>query len=54
MTLLVARQEPQWREKDTSPPTKLSTQIYPVQMRCRDKDGAEPEGKNGQPTKGLL
>jgi hypothetical protein len=45
----VARQKPRWRDKDTNPSAKLSTQnIY---LKWRGKDGAETEQMtNKQPT----
>lgn len=36
------KQEPQWSDRDTNPPTKLSPKIYPVCEKHRDGgDGAE-------------
>jgi hypothetical protein len=42
----VARQEPQWNDRDTNPPTKLLTQKYVLSIRnAGTGDGAETEGK---------
>jgi hypothetical protein len=32
----VARQEPQWSNRDTNPPTNFLPKIYPVNKKCRD------------------
>jgi hypothetical protein len=40
----VASQEPQWRDKDTNPSTKLLTQICLFTRYVGTVDGAETEG----------
>jgi hypothetical protein len=41
----VVKTGPQWRSGDTNPPSNFLTQIVPVQKKCRNKNGAETEGR---------
>jgi len=42
----IARQDSQWREKDSNPPTE--PQMCPAYKKCRDKDRTETEGTANQ------
>ena len=39
----LARQDFQWRDKDSNPPTRSLTQMCPAYKTCRDKETAEIE-----------
>ena len=44
----VARQDPQWRDREKNGHTKLLTQNFPVYKKFRDKDGADAKGMVNQ------
>jgi hypothetical protein len=35
--------DPQWRDEDINPPTKLLAPNLPCLKKCKEKDGSEPE-----------
>jgi hypothetical protein len=47
VALPIAKQDSQWRDKDSNPPTNLQPKMCPAYKMGRDKENRD--GGNGQP-----